>query len=59
MFLLQTSTAGISLILFLGTLGMLVLTIGLDPFYHISPAKGYPLPTAPAGYRKKAAENIA
>ena len=32
MFLLQTSTAGISLILFLGTLGMLVLTIGLILF---------------------------
>ena len=32
MFLLQTTTSGISLVLFLGTLGMLVLTIGLILF---------------------------
>ena len=32
MFLLQTTTSGISLVLFLGTLGMLVLTIGLIMF---------------------------
>src|SRR5215203_838748 len=32
MFLLQTNTSGISLVLFLGTLGMLVLTIGLIMF---------------------------
>jgi two-component system, NarL family, sensor kinase len=32
MFLLQTTSSGISLVLFLGTLGMLVLTIGLIMF---------------------------
>jgi two-component system, NarL family, sensor kinase len=32
MFLLQTTTSGISMVLFLGTLGMLVLTIGLILF---------------------------